>query len=235
MKSRQISRSSSSAAAPPAGWPPRRWPARSGRPIASSVVESELIGIVGVGEATVPHIKAFNQLLRIDEADFVRHTQGTFQARHRVRRLVARRRALHPRLRHGDRPSARPAAVPPVLDQGAPGRDGAADIGAYTLNTVAAPRGKFMVSATDVPANSPLANIAYAYHFDAGAVRASTCAATPRRLGVRAHRGHHRARVACIRRAAFVESVQAAIRRSHRRRPVHRLLRLPRPADRSKR
>ena len=38
----------------------------------------------------------------------------------------------------------------------------------YSLNTVAAPLGKFMASATDVPATSPLANIAYAYHFDAG-------------------------------------------------------------------
>src|SRR5690606_12973025 len=30
-----------------------------------------------------------------------------------------------------------------------------------------APRGKFMVSASDVPPGSPLSNIAYAYHFDA--------------------------------------------------------------------
>jgi len=31
----------------------------------------------------------------------------------------------------------------------------AADIGAYSLNTAAAPRGKFMAPATDVPPNSP--------------------------------------------------------------------------------
>jgi tryptophan halogenase len=44
----------------------------------------------------------------------------------------------------------------------------ASELGAYSLHTVAGPRGKFMVSAEDVPKESPLADIAYAYHFDAG-------------------------------------------------------------------
>ena len=56
----------------------------------------------------------------------------------------------------------------------------AADIGDYSLNTAAAPQGKFMSGATDVPADSPLSHVAYAYHFDAGCTR-STCAAMPRR------------------------------------------------------
>jgi tryptophan halogenase len=48
------------------------------------------------------------------------------------------------------------------------GEGKAKDIGRYSLNTVAAPLGKFMAPPSDAPPNSPLAEIAYAYHFDAG-------------------------------------------------------------------
>ena len=43
------------------------------------LIESEAIGIVGVGEATLPHIRAFNERLGIGEAEFMAATRGTFK------------------------------------------------------------------------------------------------------------------------------------------------------------
>ncbi len=44
-----------------------------------TLVESELIGTVGVGESTVPPIRAFHRFLNIDEQEFLRAVAGTFK------------------------------------------------------------------------------------------------------------------------------------------------------------
>ncbi|QNQ07626.1 tryptophan halogenase family protein [Sphingomonas alpina] len=44
-----------------------------------TLVESDAIGTIGVGEATVPLIQHLNQVLGIHEPDFVAATQGTFK------------------------------------------------------------------------------------------------------------------------------------------------------------
>ncbi|WP_036857990.1 tryptophan halogenase family protein [Erythrobacter cryptus] len=44
-----------------------------------SLIESEEIGIVGVGEATLPHIRSFVERLGIDEAAFMKATHATYK------------------------------------------------------------------------------------------------------------------------------------------------------------
>ena len=50
-----------------------------GNAIELTLVESDAIGTIGVGESTIPPMALFNRLLGISEADFMRATQATFK------------------------------------------------------------------------------------------------------------------------------------------------------------
>jgi tryptophan halogenase len=52
---------------------------RDGRDLKITVIESEMIGTVGVGEATIPPFVEFNRALEIDERDFLAQVDGTFK------------------------------------------------------------------------------------------------------------------------------------------------------------
>jgi len=132
------------------------------------LVESEAIGIIGVGEATIPAARTFNTMLGIDEDDFIRKTQATFK--------------LGIEFVNWSRPDAR--YFHPFGDFGHPmlgtqfhhfwlrsklSRNGATsatfELEDFNLQAVAARMGRFM--RPTLRTNSPLGSIAYAYHLDA--------------------------------------------------------------------
>lgn len=63
-----------------AGWMAAAALAKSlGYELQITLIESDAIGTVGVGEATIPPIKNFQLLLEIDESEFMRAVNGTFK------------------------------------------------------------------------------------------------------------------------------------------------------------
>ena len=130
------------------------------------LVESEEIGIVGVGEASVPHIRQFNgQWLGIEEADFVKRTQATVKLGIQFNDWGR----IGDSYIHGFGAIGRSLGPLPFhqfwLKLRQSGRAG--PIGAYSPQTVMAPQGRFAPCDGNAPPHSPLADIAYAYHFDA--------------------------------------------------------------------
>lgn len=129
-----------------------------------NLIESEEIGIVGVGEATIPQIQLFNKLLGLDEDEFVRKTQGTFKLGIQfVNWTHIGHKYIHA---FGDMGKDMEAIqfYHYWLKMSQLGE--AEELGAYTISGVASDNGKFMRPFD--AGNSPLSNIAYAFHFDAG-------------------------------------------------------------------
>ena len=63
-----------------AGWMAAAAIARTlGHVIELTLVESDAIGTIGVGESTIPPLVTYNRLLGIDEAEFMRATSATFK------------------------------------------------------------------------------------------------------------------------------------------------------------
>jgi tryptophan halogenase len=130
------------------------------------LVESDEIGTVGVGEATIPMIHRFNQFVGIEEADFLRATHGTCKLG--IEFVGWGDEAS--RYIHGfGRVGQHLAGVPFHQYWGRMRRLGrAGPLGDYTLACAAAQAGRFARPDPSL-GDSPLAGIAYAYHFDATA------------------------------------------------------------------
>ncbi len=135
-----------------------------GRGWTITLVESDAIGTVGVGEATIPMIRLFNQALGIDEAEFVRETHGTWKLGIEFDGWgVPGERYMHAFGQVG-----RGFGLLPFhhywLRARAVGRAG--PLGDYVLNAVAAKADRF--GHVERAADSVLPAMPYAFHFDAG-------------------------------------------------------------------
>ncbi|MBW8733520.1 MAG: tryptophan 7-halogenase [Asticcacaulis sp.] len=128
------------------------------------LVESDEIGTIGVGEASLPLLALFNRLLGIDERDFVMKTQATFKLGIEFVDWTRKgHRYFHPFGQYGQNIDvcdfhhhwlkARAAGAGGELDD-------------YNLNTVLARQNRFNLRSADP--SSPMSGVAHAYHFDAG-------------------------------------------------------------------
>ncbi|WP_100641048.1 tryptophan halogenase family protein [Alteromonas facilis] len=133
-----------------------------GASVSLELVESDQIGTVGVGEATIPPIRLVNQMLGIAEHDFIRETKATIKLAIRFENWFNRGEHYYHTF-------------------GAPGKSMAfchfhhfwqraralgydSNLWEYDLNYLAAEAGKF----AQINSKDPIIELPFAYHFDAG-------------------------------------------------------------------
>jgi tryptophan halogenase len=128
-----------------------------------TLVESDEIGIVGVGEATIPPILNFNRMLDIDENAFLRATKGTFKLGIEFNNWgQIGERYFHPFGNFG-RDVHGVHFHQLFLRQSQLGNQ--CDISQYSMSAMAAARGGFGRPSEN--AKSAVSELFYAFHFDA--------------------------------------------------------------------
>ena len=128
------------------------------------LVESEDIGTIGVGEATIPAIKKYNELLGLDENEFMQRTQASFKLGIRFENW----------LRQGDSYFHGFGVIGQDWEWlrmhhywlHAHQQGQAGDFADYSINTAAALKDKFVRAQANM-GDSPLSHIAHAFHMDA--------------------------------------------------------------------
>lgn len=130
-----------------------------------TLIESDAIGTVGVGEATIPQIQAFNAMLDLDENEFVRETHATYKLGIEFVDWLREGHAyVHPFGTYGI--DMMGIEFHHFWLRGLELGD-ATKLDAYSIAAMAGKAGKFLWPDRGNP-NSPLSKIGYAFQFDAG-------------------------------------------------------------------
>ena len=128
------------------------------------LVESDAIGIVGVGEATIPAIHDFNRKIGLDEQEFMRETNATFKLGIEFVDWARMGDAyMHPFGRFGFDMNGVAFHHYWVREKQ---RGDDTPLGDYSMAIAAAKRGRFALPQTDP--RSVLSTYSHAFHFDAG-------------------------------------------------------------------
>ena len=150
-----------------AGWMAAALLAKLAPNLQVRLIESEEIGTVGVGEATIPAIKTYNRLAGVDETAFMKATNATFKL---GIEFAGWSEGEHASYMHGFGKIGQDLGWLRMHQYWLKmrGTGQVSDVFAdYSINTAAAYDNRFMRARNDMGA-SPLREIAYAYHFDAG-------------------------------------------------------------------
>ena len=127
-----------------------------------TLVESDAIGTVGVGEATIPAIRRFNDALEIDEVEFLRATKGSFKLAIEFSGWVTEGQSYL----HNFGEVGHQLGLLPFRHFWARGRalGLAKPMAHYSANELAARTGRMSTDAK----GPGIPEVPYAYHFDAG-------------------------------------------------------------------
>jgi tryptophan halogenase len=143
-----------------------------------TLVESSEIGIVGVGEATIPAIQQFNKLVKFNEDDFLRQTQGTFKLAIEFVNWWEKGQSYM----HTFGPVGRDLAYIPFHHYWIYDQHTAGSLWDYSLNWFAAKQARFS-RVPKIP-NTPLSGLTWAFHFDAS-LYAAYLSQLAQKMGVR--------------------------------------------------
>ncbi|AIT81578.1 tryptophan halogenase family protein [Novosphingobium pentaromativorans] len=166
-----------------AGWMSAAALARFAPPgYAVTLVESEAIGTVGVGEATIPAIRLFNKALGIDEAQFLRETSASYKLGIAFDGWLGEGHSYM----HAFGTVGRPLGLLPFRHYWARAKaaGNAKPLAHYAANELAARTGRMAtgVSGPGIP------ELPWAYHFDAG-LYATFLRRLAQSMGVTRHEG----------------------------------------------